>query len=42
MLIPMLWHKQAIFESKADKLSSSADCRIRMATHKSAELSRLK
>ena len=25
----MLWHRQAIFESKADKLSSSAECRIR-------------
>ena len=25
----MLWHGQAIFESKGDKLSSSAECRIR-------------
>ena len=25
----MLWHRQAIFESKRDKLSSSAECRIR-------------
>ena len=25
----MLWHKQAIFESKGDKLPSSAECRIR-------------
>ena len=25
----MLWHRQAIFESKGDKLSSSAECRIR-------------
>ena len=29
LLISMLWHRQAIFESKADKLSSSAECRIR-------------
>ena len=26
--IRMLWHRQAIFESKGDKLSSSAECRI--------------
>ena len=25
----MLWHRQAIFESKGDKLSSSDECRIR-------------
>ena len=25
----MLWHRQAIFEQKGDKLSSSADSRIR-------------
>ena len=25
----MLWHRQAIFESKGDKLSPSAECRIR-------------
>ena len=25
----MLWHKQTIFESKGDKLSFSAECRIR-------------
>ena len=25
----MLWHRRAIFESKGDKLSSSAECRIR-------------
>ena len=25
----MIWHRQAIFESKGDKLSSSAECRIR-------------
>ena len=25
----MLWHRQAIFESKGDKLFSSAECRIR-------------
>ena len=29
LLIPMLWHRCAIFESKGDKLSSSAECRIR-------------
>ena len=28
-LISMLWHRQAIFESKGDKLPSSAECRIR-------------
>ena len=29
LLISMLWHRQAIFESKGDKLSSSAACRNR-------------
>ena len=29
LLISMLWHRQAIFESKGDKLSSSAENRIR-------------
>ena len=29
LLISMLWHKQAIFKSKGDKLSSSAECWIR-------------
>ena len=29
LLISMLWHRQAIFESKGDKLPSSAECRIR-------------
>ena len=29
LLMSMLWHRQAIFESKGDKLSSSAGCRIR-------------
>ena len=29
LLISMLWHRQAIFESKGDNLSSSAECRIR-------------
>ena len=29
LLISMLWHRQAIFESKGDKVSSSAECRIR-------------
>ena len=28
-LISMLWHRQAIFESKGDKLSSYAECKIR-------------
>ena len=28
LLISMLWHRQAVFESKGDKLFSSADCRI--------------
>ena len=27
-LISMLWHRQAIFKSKGDKLCSSAECRI--------------
>ena len=29
MLISMLWHRQAMFESKGEKLSSSAEGRIR-------------
>ena len=29
LLISMLWHRQAIFKSKGDKLTSSAECRIR-------------
>ena len=29
LLISMIWHRQAIFKSKGDKLSSSAECRIR-------------
>ena len=29
LLISMLWHRQAVFESKGDKLSSSVECRIR-------------
>ena len=29
LLISMPWHGQAIFESKGDKISSSAECRIR-------------
>ena len=28
LLISMLWHRQAIFKSKGDKLSSTAECRI--------------
>ena len=30
LLITILWHRQAILESKGDKLSSSAECRIRI------------
>ena len=30
LLILMLWHRQAILELKGDKLSSSAECRIRI------------
>ena len=29
LLIAMLWYRQAIFESKGDKLPSSAECKIR-------------
>ena len=29
LLMSMLWHRQTIFESKGDTLSSSAECRIR-------------
>ena len=29
LLIPMVWNRQANFESKGDKLFSSAECRIR-------------
>ena len=29
LLILMLWHRQAIFESTGDKLAPSAECRIR-------------
>ena len=28
LLILMIWHRQAIFESKGDKLPTSAECRI--------------
>ena len=28
LLISLLWHRQAIFKSKGDKLCSSAECRI--------------
>ena len=28
LLISMLWHRQAIFKSKGDKLCSSAECRV--------------
>ena len=30
LLIAMLWHRQAIFESEGDKLPSSAECGIRI------------
>ena len=33
LLISMFWHRQAIYESKGDKLSSSAECRIRSWKH---------
>ena len=54
LLISMLWHKQAIFKSKGDKLSSSAECRFEprvsdtkspadwMPADKPTELSRIK
>ena len=32
LLISMLWHRQAIFESKGDKLSSSAECKLKTWT----------
>ena len=41
LLISMLWHRQAIFESKGDKLSSSAECRIRTQGLRHQILSRL-
>ena len=41
LLISMLWHRQAIFESKGDKLSSSAECRIRTQGLKHLFASRL-
>ena len=54
LLIPMLWHRQVIFQSKGD-MSSSAECRIRsrevwdtkspadwIPTHKPTELLRIK
>ena len=36
LLISMLWHRQAIFESKGNKLSSSAGYRIRTLRHQIA------
>ena len=54
LISSMLWHRQAIFKSPADKLSSSAECRIwtgvsdsksladRMPADKPTELSRIK
>ena len=33
LLISMLWRRQEIFESKGDKLSSFAECRIRSLEH---------
>ena len=41
LLISMLWHRQAIFESKGDKLSSAAECRIRTQGHRHLFASRL-
>ena len=40
-LISMIWYRQAIFESKGDKLSSSAECRIRTQGPKHQIASRL-
>ena len=34
LLISMLWHRQAIFESKGEKLSSSVECRVRTGSLK--------
>ena len=42
LLISMLWLRQAIFESKGDKLSSSAECRIRTQGLRHLFASRLK
>ena len=54
LLSSMLWHRQAIFKSKGDKLCSSVECRIRtrgpkhkcpadwMLADKPTELSRIK
>ena len=41
LLISMHWHRQAIFESKADKLSSSVERRIRTQCLKHQITSRL-
>ena len=41
LLISMLWHRQAIFESKGDKLSSAAECMIRTQGLKHLFASRL-
>ena len=41
LLIPILWHRQTIFESKGDKLSSDAECRIRTQGLKHLFTSRL-
>ena len=44
LLISMLWHRQANFKSKGDKLFSSAECRIRTqsVSGTESELSRIK
>ena len=41
LLISMLWHRQPIFESKGDNLSSSAECRIRFQSLRHLFASRL-
>ena len=41
LFIPMLWHRQSIFESKGDKLSFSAECRIQTQGLKHLFASRL-
>ena len=33
LLISMLWHRHTLFESKGDKLCSSAECRMRTIHH---------
>ena len=37
LLISMLWHRQAIFESKGNKLSFSAECITQLCVHTSVQ-----